>query len=78
MERRSNIDISELIKILLIKRGDMSCNALAAKIGTTPQNLHNKLKKNNWRISDLEDIANVLDLDINIQFKDKNSGDLIL
>ena len=52
----------------------MSEAELARRMGTTPQNLHNKMKRDNFSVSELESIAAVLDCDLNIQFISKETG----
>lgn len=48
--------ISEQIKILCV-RSNISVAELARRIGTTPQNLNAKMKRESFSISDLEEIA---------------------
>ncbi len=50
--------ISEQIKVLCV-RSNISVSELARRIGTTPQNLNSKLKRESFSISDLEYIAEV-------------------
>lgn len=64
---------SEKIRLLL-KRKDMSISTLAEKTGTSRQNLNNKLRRNNFSESDLKDIANALEQEIIIKFKDVGTG----
>ena len=52
--------MTERIRIMLVKRGNMSESELARKIGTSPQNLHNKFKRNNFSTVELEEIAAAL------------------
>ena len=66
--------MTEEIRIALVKRGNMSEAELARRMGTTPQNLHNKMKRDNFSVSELESIAAVLDCDLNIQFISKETG----
>jgi len=64
---------SEKIRLLL-KRKDMSISTLAEKIGTSRQNLNNKLRRNNFSELDLKDIANALEQEVIIKFKDVGTG----
>lgn len=48
--------MSEKIKILLIKKGMTSAD-LAAKLGTKPQNLYNKFKRDNFSEKELKEIS---------------------
>lgn len=67
------MDMTERIRIMLVKRGNMSESELARKIGTSPQNLHNKFKRNNFSTSELEEIAAALNCDLRIDFIDKET-----
>lgn len=51
--------ISEQIKILCV-RNNISVAELARRIGTTPQNLNAKLKRETFTVSDLEEIASAV------------------
>lgn len=68
----------EYIKLCLVKRGDMSEAELARRTGQTPQNLNNKYKRNVFKVSELEKIANALDSDLRIQFIDRKTGKPII
>lgn len=48
--------ISEQIKVLCV-RSNISVAELARRIGTTPQNLNARMKRESFTISDLEIIA---------------------
>ena len=52
----------------------MTLTDLAEKLGVTQQNVSAKLKKNDMRISEIEKIADVLEYEIDIKFKQKNKG----
>ena len=54
------MSMTEKIRILLVKRGNMSESELARKIGISPQNLHNKMKRDNFTENDLTEIAQAL------------------
>jgi len=51
-----NITISEKIKIIS-KRAGLSLSDLAREVGESPQNFTQKLKRDNFRVSELEKIA---------------------
>lgn len=53
-----NITISENIKIMAARAG-LSLSALARLLDDTPQNFTQKLKRDNFRINDLEKIADI-------------------
>lgn len=59
------LTFSEQVRILL-DRKDMSVAELAEKIGTTRQNLSNKLKNNSFDIEYMERIANALGTELTI------------
>ena len=69
--------MTEKIRILLVKRGNMSEAELARKMGTTPQNLNNKMKRDNFTEKDLEAIAAALDCNLNISFTMKDTGETL-
>lgn len=61
--------MTEKIRILLIKRGNLSEAELARRLGTTPQNLHNKMKRDNFTEADLSAIAQALDCTFEANFR---------
>lgn len=68
------MDMTEYIRILLVKRGNMTETELAKRIGTSPQNIHNKFKRNNFTMKDLHEIAEALDCDLDVRFIDHTTG----
>lgn len=52
--------MTEKIKILLIKR-NATLKELAEKLGTSPQNLSGKFKRDNFSEKELQEIAQALD-----------------
>lgn len=67
--------MTEKIKILLIKKG-ISVTELANLLGTKPQNLSNKFKRNNFSENELKEIADVLDVTFEAHFV-LNTGERI-
>ena len=53
--------MAEQIKILLIKKG-MTITDLAKKMNTSTQNLSNKLKRDDFKVSELREIAEALEV----------------
>lgn len=53
--------MSEKIRILLIKKNSNVVD-LAKRLDTQPQNLYNKLSRDNFSEKDLQEIAKVLDV----------------
>ena len=47
------MSMAEKIRIMRVKRGNLSERDLAARMGDTPQNLNNKMKRDDFRISEL-------------------------
>lgn len=68
---------SERIRILLVKRGNMSESELARRLGISPQNLYNKLKRDNFNDSDLQEIAKVLNCTFKTEFVLNDTGEVI-
>lgn len=52
--------ISEQIKVLCV-RSNISVSELARRIGTTPQNLNARMKRESFTISDLDTIADAVE-----------------
>lgn len=50
------MDISKMIKRMLLEC-DSTAADMAARLGSTPQNISQRLKRNTWSVSDLEQIA---------------------
>ncbi len=71
------MSLAETIRILRVKRGNLSERELATKMGDTPQNLNNKMKRDDFRISELEKIAKALDLELVVKFVDKETKEEI-
>ena len=69
--------MSEKIRILLIKKGNLSITELARKLNTTPQNLSAKMKRDNFSVNELKQIAEVLDCDYKSNFIIKETGEEI-
>jgi len=67
--------MTEKIRIMLVKSGNISESELARRMGTSPQNLHNKLKRDNFTESDLAEIAEALNCKLKIQFISKETGE---
>jgi len=68
---------NERIRILLVKRNNISESELARRVGITPQNLYGKMKRNNFSEKELRQIAEALDCDFDISFKMRDTGEMI-
>lgn len=71
------MNISELIKILCVKR-NTTVAELSVKMGNSKQNLFNKLYRNDMKISDLEKILAALDSELKISAIDKNTKEPLI
>lgn len=72
------MEIREYIRLCCVKRGNMSEAELARRTGQTPQNLNNKYKRNTFKISELEKVAEALDARLVVTFVDKETGEPII
>lgn len=70
-----NLTTLEKIKVILVKK-DMNLSDLAELLGQSKQNFHNKVRRNDFRESELIEIANALGVDMEIRFTFEN-GDSI-
>lgn len=68
--------MSEKIKILLVKR-KMTVTQLAKELGTSSQNLSNKLRQDNFRKNELKKIAKALNCSFSITFTLNDTGEKI-
>lgn len=69
--------MAEKIRIMLVKRGNISEAELARRLKLSPQNLNNKMKRDNFTETDLREIAAVLDCDFESGFRMKDTGELV-
>ncbi len=67
--------LSDRIRILLIKRGNISEAELARRLGISPQNLNNKMKRDNFSEKDLKEITRALDCTLTISFRLNDTGE---
>ena len=69
--------MAEKIRILLVKCGNISEAELARRMGISPQNLHNKMKRDNFTQNDLAEIAAALDCSLSINFTLNDTGETL-
>lgn len=69
--------MAEKIRILLIKRGNISEAELARRLNVSPQNLNAKMKRDNFTESDLIKIAEALDCSYEAGFRINDTGETI-
>ncbi len=67
----------ETIRIACVKRGNISEAELARRVGVTPQNFHNKMKRDNFTETDLREIADALGLRLDIAFINPETNERI-
>lgn len=67
---------TEKIKMMLVKR-NMSAVQLAEMLETTPTNLYNKFKRDNFSEKEVMQIANALNFTFKPSFIDNTSNDII-
>ena len=61
------MDIATEIRVMLAKE-NKNMSWLASKLNTSPQNLRNKMKRNNFRVNEMIEIAELLNYDLKIEF----------
>ena len=61
---------TKLLKIKLIEK-DMTAKELAEKLKTSQQNISAKMKRDNFSEKEMQEIADVLELDLEIALKKK-------
>lgn len=71
------MSMTETIRIALVKRGNISESELARRMNISPQNLHNKMKRDNFTETDLREIADALGLKLILTFEDPETGERI-
>lgn len=69
--------MSEKIRIVLVKRGNMSESELARRLSISPQNLYNKMKRDNFSEKELSEIAQVLDCTLKTEFIFNDTGEIV-
>ena len=71
-------DMREYIRLCCVKRGNITEAELARRTGQTPQNMNNKYKRNTFKLSELEKVADALDAELLVKFIDKKTGEPII
>lgn len=69
--------MTEKIRILMVKCGNISEAELARRLNTSPQNFNKKMKRDNFSESDLREIAEALNCDFEANFRLKDTGELV-
>lgn len=71
------MSMAEKIRILLIKKGNISEAELARKLKRTPQSFNASMKRDNFTEKDLKEIAEVLNCEYKSTFIIKETGEEI-
>ena len=71
-------DVREYINLCRVKKGNISEAELARRTGQTPQNMNHKYKRNTFKISELEKVAEALGAELKIQFIDTSTNEPII
>lgn len=66
------MSMAEEIRILCVRAGNISEAELARRLDTSPQNLSNQLKRDNFTVDRVREIANALGYDMEITFKKRD------
>ena len=66
----------EDIKVLIAKRG-INMSEVARRLGDSPQNLSQKIKRNAIKDIDLEQICKTMNCSVEVVYKDKDTGEVI-
>ena len=69
--------MTEKIRILLIKKGNLSEAELARRMGISPQNLNKKMKRDNFTAKDMTAIAQALDCYFEANFVIPETGEKV-
>ena len=69
--------MTEKIRILMVKRGNIPEAELARRLNILPQNFYRQMKRDNFTESDLHRIAEVLDCDFETGFVLKDTGERV-
>lgn len=71
------LDINEITRLLCVKR-KITVAELSVKLGKSKQNLFNKLYRGDMKLSELRRIADMLEIDLDITFTDRLTGESIV
>lgn len=71
------MSMTEKIRILLVKRGNMSEAELARRLQTSPQNFNKKMRRDNFAEEDLIEIAKILGCTYEAKFKMDDTGEYV-
>jgi len=69
--------MTEKIRILLVKRNNISITELAKRLNTSTQNLSSKMKRDNFSEKELQEIAKALNCEYKATFIIPETGEEI-
>jgi len=69
------MSIAQKIRILLVKKNNISEAELASRLKTSNSNFNQKMKRDNFSERELREIAEVLGCDVKISFVDRQTGE---
>jgi hypothetical protein len=69
--------MTEKIRVLLVRRGNIAEAELARRLGEAPQNLYQKMKRDNFTERELLRIAEAMGCGLKISFVKKEDGEEI-
>jgi hypothetical protein len=69
------MSMTQKIRILLVKKGNITEAELARRMNTTPGNFNQKMKRDNFSEQDLREIGDVMGCDIKIVFVDRQTAE---
>lgn len=64
----------EDIRVLIAKRG-INTSEVARRLGDSPQNLSQKMKRNAIKDVDLKEIAKSMNCEVEVVYRDKTTGE---
>jgi hypothetical protein len=75
---KMHTNIREYINLCRVRGGNISEAELARRTGQTPQNMNNKYRRDTYKISELEKIAEAMEAYLQVSFIDKETGKPII
>jgi hypothetical protein len=69
------MSMTQKIRLLLVKQGNISEAELARRLGQTPQNFYHKMKRDNFSEEELWEIAAVMGCALEINFINSETGE---
>ena len=67
--------MTQKIRILMVKKDNITEAELARRLNTTPGNFNQKMKRDNFAEKDLREIGDVMGCDVKIVFVDRQTGE---